>query len=143
MNPSAMSWRTRDTIGLPVEKLVKEELLTSKGTSRFQDALLCSLFALSSATGAITKSLEVLHQKIERIARKMETLEKEVNRPRRSGRSELEMSLQENLPELSMEEIEAWLNSPMPTLAPGTSVDITCYETLQPSCDPLTGRPLM
>lgn len=137
-----MSWRTKDTIGLPVEKQVQEELITSKGSSRFENALVSTLFGVSSALGSISKSLEVLHNKTEAIALRMETFEKEVNSPRRAGRKELEMTSPPSSHWPSMEELEAFMNLPMPTQGPGTSQDITCYETLQPFYDPLTGQEL-
>lgn len=140
MSNSARSSKGKPTTGLPVEKLVREELLTSKGTSRFDDAMISAMFGISSALGSISKGLEVLQEKTGHIAARMETLEREVNRPRRLQQSALEMTSPPNFVEWSLEDMQALMNSPMPTPGPGTSVDITCYETLSPLCDPLTGR---
>jgi len=118
-------------IGSSGKKSALQELRISRGTSHFDDAIISALFGVSLALGSISRSQEVLLDRIEHIAQKMEILEKEV----RSLKIPDPLPPQEilspvNLPNLSEEEIMAWLNSQPIEQVPSTSPDITCSETL-------------
>lgn len=114
-----------------VEKLVQEELLTSKGTSRFPDAVISVMFGISSSIGAMLKSQEVLLDRIETIAQKMETLENMVFSLKEDLKATSERSLSRSR-SLSLEEIKGWMNSPPTTQIPGSSMELQCSETLFP-----------
>lgn len=128
-------------IGSSGKKSVLQELHTSRGTSHFEDAVISAMFGVSLALGSISRSQEVLLDRIESIAQKMETLQKEVRSHLPPPPSPpLEMNLQQNLPIISDEEIMAWLSSENPEGEPGTSPDITCSEMLYPYVDPSYGQ---
>jgi len=117
------------------KKSAMEELLTSRGTSGFPDAIISVLFQLSSVLGAMSKEHAVLLEKIENIAQKVETISKEV--------SVLKTTLENaataatNLPPSSedawMMELQELLNSPPRIPVHGDSLDLRCSETLNPS----------
>lgn len=133
---SQLGARKKVSTGSSVERPVIPEPLTSKDTSRFESGVLSFMFGISSQTGAILRAQEVLLDKIELIALKVETLSKEVQ----LMKAELPVTAKRSqetswLP--SNEEIKAWLNSPIPSPTHGSTMDLTCSETPYPSLPPL------
>jgi len=117
--------------GLSVEKKAKVELPISKGTSNFESALISVNFAISSHLGVITKSQEVLLNKIELIALRMETLEKEVNfLVEERKKDEIEKKLQQDSVTQWVEELKQSENLLKNSLEPGMDLDLTCSEML-------------
>jgi len=93
-------------------------------------------FGISSQTGAMLRAQEVLLDKIESIAQRVETLSKEVlSMKEESARIEMRQQDRSWLP--SDEEIKAWLNSPVKSPTHGSIMDLTCSETPYPSLPPL------
>jgi len=79
------------------------------------------------------RAQEVLLDKIESIAQRVETLSKEVlSMKEESARIEMRQQDRSWLP--SDEEIKAWLNSPVKSPTHGSIMDLTCSETPYPSC---------
>jgi len=110
--------------------------LTYKDTSRFESGVLSFMFGISSQTGAMLRAQEVLLDKIESIAQRVETLSKEVlSMKEESARIEMRQQDRSWLP--SDEEIKAWLNSPVKSPTHGSIMDLTCSETPYPSLPPL------
>lgn len=124
--------KTPPSTPLSGKKSPIQELLTSRDTASFPDAVISAMFGISLALGSISKSQEVLLDKIDCIAQKLETLQNQVHYLV-AQRENLEMNLPENSNLPSEQELEAWLASPSPTRAVGISLDITCSETLWPS----------
>jgi len=94
------------------------------------------MFGISSQTGAMLRAQEVLLDKIESIAQRVETLSKEVlSMKEESARIEMRQQDRSWLP--SDEEIKAWLNSPVKSPTHGSIMDLTCSETPYPSLPPL------
>lgn len=121
------------SIGSSGKKSALQELHMSKGTSHFDDAVISSMFAISSALGSILKSQGVLLDKIECIAQKMEILSKEVTSLKENQvkiSQPVETTSPRSLEWPSDQEMMAWLSSPMFEPDHGTFPDITCYETL-------------
>lgn len=117
-------------IGSSGKKSVLQELHTSRGTSHFEDAVIAAMYGISLALGSISRSQEVLLDRIESIAQKVEILQKEVRSLKvPDPPSPIETNLLPSSLSLSDEEIQAWLNSPLIDQVHGTTPDITCYET--------------
>lgn len=120
--------------GSSAKKSVIQELHTYRGTPRFEDAVISAMFGISVALGSISRSHEVLLDKIESIARKVEDLKKEVTSlrmpPPPPPTPVPEMISEENLDLPSEQEMMDYINSLQTMLEFGTSPDITCYETL-------------
>jgi hypothetical protein len=112
-----------------VEKSVNQVLLTSRDTVHFQDGILSSMFAISSALGSISKEQKVLLDKIESIALRLDITSRAVH----LMRDELDR-IKTNFPESSSkpseEEIRELLNSQKATRIFGSIMDLTCSETL-------------
>jgi len=125
---SVLKPKSRLSIGSSGKKSALAELRTSKGTSSFDDAIISAMFGVSLALGSISRAQEVLLDRIESIAAKMETLQKEVKSLQTDQQNEAAMKSQNNLPMISNEEIQEWLNSPIPSPERGIIPDITCYE---------------
>lgn len=136
--PSPLA-RNMVSTGSLVRKSPIQELLTSRGSSHFEDAVISSMFGISTALGSISRQLEVLLNKTETIALKLETLQKEVTYLKKAVPVPGMMSPPPS-PLPSQMEIEAWLNSPLPIPEPGISVDLTCSETLNFSSNRNTGQ---
>lgn len=133
MNTTKLSRFARESAGTgsAEKKSEMEELLISRDTPRFADGVLSMLFGINLATGSILKSQEVLLDKIESIAQKVTTLEKEVQSLKEqlmpvnpAMNSQLLSPI--NLDQATMD----YVNSLQNMLELGTSQDITCYETL-------------
>lgn len=107
-----------------------EELLISRDTSSFADGVLCFLSKLAIQSERIMKSQEVLLDKIDSIARRVETLENSVKSMKPIQFEQVEMSSPSSLGLPSEEEIQGWMNSLDLTPAVTTSMDMCCYETL-------------
>jgi len=123
-------------IGSSGKKSALEGLITSRGTSHFEDAIISALFGVSLALGSISRSQEVLLDRIESIAQKMETLEREVRSLQiPAPNPPLETNSLPSSLNVSEEEILAWLNMPVTEEVRGTSPDITCSEMLFPYVD--------
>lgn len=101
----------------------------SKDTQPLNDKLLSMLFGINLATGHILKAQEVLLDKIESTAAKVEALRKEVSSLRKEDApppgtsSQLPSWLPSNM------ELQEWLNMPIPSPERIYSPDITCSET--------------
>jgi len=88
------------------------------------------------SNSAMLRAQEVLLDKIESIAQRVETLSKEVlSMKEESARIEMRQQDRSWLP--SDEEIKAWLNSPVKSPTHGSIMDLTCSETPYPSLPPL------
>jgi len=135
--PSNLGPKKKPNTGLSVERPVNLEPLISKDTSRYEDGVLSLMFQVSSHLGAISRGQQVLLDKIEDIAAKMETLKKEV----KSMKEEQNKQTKTNKPDCSWlpsdKEIEAFLNSPMQSPERGFSMDLTCSEMPFPTIPPL------
>lgn len=119
------------SIGSSGKKSVIQELHTSRGTSHFEDAVISAMFGISLALGSISRSQEVLLDRIESIALKQEALLKEVTYLQNlQNKRPIEILSPVSLDLPSEEEMMAWLSSPTITPEPGTTPDITCYETI-------------
>lgn len=115
------------------KKSAIQELLTSRGTSAFEDGVISAMFGISLALGSISRSQEVLLDRIESIALKVEILSKEVTSLQNPPPPPFEfpvMNSHESFPLPSDKEIEDWLNTPISSPERGTFPDITCYEML-------------
>lgn len=133
MNTSKKHSLPSASTGLSAKKSVIQELHTSRGTDRFEDAVISAMFGISVALGSISRSHEVLLDKIEIIAQRMETLKKEVTSlrmppPPPPPSPETRLPESSELP--SEQEMMDYINSLQTMLEFGTSPDITCYETL-------------
>jgi len=107
-----------------------EVLRTSRGTPRFDDACLSVLLGISLAVGSISKGQEVLLDKIESIAQKVEDLKKEVTLMKEQQQVRVETTLHAPSWLPSDLEIQGWLSSPIPSPERISSPVITCFETL-------------
>lgn len=112
------------------KKSVMEELRTCRGTSNFEDAVISAMFGVSIALGTISRSQEVLLDKIEYIARRVDVLEKEVISRLEEIKVKHEMNSLENLELPTEQEMQDWLNSPMQIQEAGSIPDLACSETL-------------
>jgi len=86
------------------------------------------MFGISSQTGAILRAQEVLLDRIENIASKVETLSKEVQ-SMKVDLVKIEMRQPETSWLPSDEAIRGWLNSPIQSPTHGSIMDLTCSET--------------
>jgi len=137
---SQLGSQKKPNTGSLAEKSEIQELLTFRGTPRFEDAILSVMFGVNLALGAISRAQEVLLDKIENIAQRVETLSKEVS------------SLQVQIPPPEMNkpdpswlpsdlEIKEWLNSPILSPERSFSMELLCSETLYPSNLPSNDLP--
>lgn len=117
------------------KKSVIQELHTSRGTSHFEDAVISAMFGISLALGSISRSQEVLLDRIESIAVKVETLQKEVTSLQQLNQRPIEILSPTPLELPSEEEMMAWLSSPMNMQVPSTIPDLTCSETIYSYAD--------
>jgi len=126
---SQLGSQKKPNTGSSAERSEIQELLTFKGTPRFEDGILSAMFGVSSALGAISRAQEVLLDRIESIAQKVETLSKEV-KSMKVKEAEPEM----NKPDCSWlpsdPEIREWLLSPIPSPERTSIPDLTCSEML-------------
>jgi len=99
-----------------------------KDTSRFESGVLSFMFGISSQTGAILRAQEVLLDRIENIALRVETLSKEVQ-SMKVDLVKIEMRQPETSWLPSDEAIRGWLNSPIQSPTHGSIMDLTCSET--------------
>jgi len=133
---SQLGAKKKPSIGSSGEKSEIPVPLTSRDTSRFESGVLSFMFGISSQTGAMLRAQEVLLDRIESIALKVETLSKEVQSMKvDSVRTEMRQQDRSWLP--CDEEIKAWLNSPIPSPTHGSVMDLTCSEMPYPSYPPL------
>jgi hypothetical protein len=133
---SQLSAKKKANIGSSAERSEIQVPLISKGTSRFESGVLSFMFGISSQTGAMLRAQEVLLDKIESIAQRVETLSKEVLLMKEeSARTLMREQDRSWLP--SDEEIKAWLNSPIQSPTHGSIMDLTCSETPFQSLPPL------
>jgi len=129
--------KKKPSTGSSVERPVNLEPLICKDTSRYEDGVLSLMFQVSSHLGHISRGQQVLLDRIEDIAAKMETLKKEV----KSMKAERTQATKMNKPDSSWlpsnKEIEEFLNSPIPSPERGFSMDLTCSETPFQTTQPL------
>jgi len=123
----------RPDTGSSERKSPIQELLTSRDSPRFADAVISSMYAISSALGSISRQQEVLLEKIDLIAQKQEILQKEVIALRREGNPSLGMNSPPHSQNFTDLDIQAWLNSPLRIQEPGISPELHCSEMLNPS----------
>jgi len=124
---SQLGAKKKVSIGSSAERSEIQVPLTYKDTSRFESGVLSFMFGISSQTGAMLRAQEVLLDKIESIAQRVETLSKEVlSMKEESARIEMRQQDRSWLP--SDEEIKAWLNSPVKSPTHGSIMDLTCSE---------------
>lgn len=129
MNRSSPLSKRARSIPSSVEKSAIPALLISRDTPSFQDGVISAMYQISLAVGSTSRSLEVILDKIDSIALKVEALEKQVHFLGLSlARQETSSLLNSEIP--SDQEIQDWFNSLNPIPALGTSPDITCSETL-------------
>ena len=111
---SQLGAKKKPSTGSSEENPVNLEPLISKDTSRYEDGVLSLMFQVSSHLGHISRAQQVLLDKIEHIAAKMETLSKEVSSMKEeSERTKMKSPDRSWLP--SNSEIQEWLSSPMPS----------------------------
>ena len=127
--PSPLGLTKKQNTGSSDVKSEIQELPIFRGTPRFEDGVLSIMSGISSALGHIYKAQEVLLDKIELIAVKVETLQQEVQ----SMKAPPPPVVKTNSPDLSWLpsdlEIKEWLNSPMNSPERICSPDLTCSET--------------
>jgi len=117
--------------GSSAKKSEMEELLTCRDTPHFADGVISMLFGVNLAVGRILKSQEVLLDKIESIAQRMEILEKEVSLVKAQiVPNYQEMILEKSSQKSSEEVMKDYMTSLESMLDVGISADIICYETL-------------
>jgi len=120
--------KKKPSTGSSVERPVNLEPLICKDTSRYEDGVLSLMFQVSSHLGHISRGQQVLLDRIEDIAAKMETLSKEVKLMK--GEPEgIKMKSPDRSWLPSNSEIEEWLTSPIPSPERGSLTDLTCSET--------------
>jgi len=134
---SQLTSQKKPNTGSSAERSAMAELVISRGTPRFEDGVLSMLFGINSAVGAISRAQEVLLDKIELIAAKVETLSKEVQSMKAAP---LEPQAETSLPVPSWmpsdAELAEWLSSPIPSPERICSPDIACSETPYQSFPP-------
>jgi len=131
ISPDAeVSSKNRLNIGSSAVRSAMEELRTSRGTPRFDDACLSMLLGINLAIGSMSRGQEVLLDKIESIAQKVETLKKEVTLMKELLPARVETTLLAPSWLPSDLEIQEWLSSPIPSPERISSPVITCFETL-------------
>jgi len=141
--PSNLGPKKKPSIGSSVERPVNLEPLISKDTSRYEDGVLSLMYQVSSHLGAISRGQQVLLDRIEDIAAKMETLKKEVKSMKAEGSRQIKTNKPESSWLPSDKEIEEFLNSPIPSPERGSSMDLTCSEMPFSSMTPLSDPTLM
>jgi hypothetical protein len=124
---SQLGSQKKPSTGLSAEKSAIEELRIFRGTPRFEDAIVSAMFGVSLALGAISRAQEVLLDKIESTAAKVETLRKEVQSMKVS-QVEVEMNKPDRSWLPSDPEIREWLNLPIPSPERICSPELTCSE---------------
>lgn len=135
--PSNLGPKKRPSTGSSVERPVNLEPLISKDTSRYEDGVLSLMFQVSSHLGRISRGQQVLLDRIEDIAAKMETLKKEVKSMKEEEKQKTKMNKPGSSWLPSNKEIEEFLNSPIQSPERGYSMDLTCSEMPYPSMQPL------
>lgn len=135
---SQLGSKKKPSIGSSAERSEIQELLTSKGTSHFEDGVLSIMFGISSHLGVISRAQEVLLDKIESIALKVETLSKEVQLMKAQPQVSPVMNSEDRSWLPSNSEIQEWLNTPVSSPERISFQDLTCSETLFPSSPQLS-----
>jgi len=126
----------KPSTGSSVERPVNLEPLISKDTSRYEDGVLSIMYQVSSHLGHISRGQQVLLDKIEDIAAKMETLKKEV-KSMKENQDMIKMNKPDSSWLPSNKELEEFLSSPMQSPERGFSMDLTCSEMPFPIIPPL------
>ncbi|AXH75113.1 MAG: hypothetical protein [Acamarivirus nebulais] len=130
---SQLTSKKKQSTGSSAVRSEMEELLISRDTPLFSDGVVSMLFGINLAVGAISKGQEVLLDKIESIAQKVEILSKEVQSMKEQHQVNPVMNLESPSWLPSNSEIKEWLNSPIPSPERMSFPDLTCSETLWPS----------
>jgi len=137
--PSNLGPKKKPSIGSSVERPVNLEPLISKDTSRYEDGVLSLMYQVSSHLGHISRGQQVLLDRIEDIAAKMETLKKEV-KSMKVNQEWTKMNKPDSSWLPSNKEIEEFLSSPIPSPERGFSMDLTCsempFQSMEPLIDP-------
>jgi len=127
LSASRLGATKKPSIGSSAERSEIQVPLICKGTSAFEEGVLSFMFGISSQTGAILRAQEVLLDRIESIALKVEILQKEVQSMKEDcQRIETKSPERSWLP--SDEVIRGWLSSPIPSPTHGSTMDLTCSE---------------
>lgn len=126
---SQLGSKKKPSTGSSGEKSENQVPLIFRGTPRFEDAIVSAMFGVSSALGAISRAQEVLLDRIENIAAKVETLSKEVQLMKGEV-AERVMKQPDNSWLPSNLEIEEFLRSPIRSPERTSSLDLTCSEML-------------
>jgi len=130
--PLDLSLMKRQNTGSSGEKSGSQGPDTYRGMPLTNEGVLSMLFGINLAQGHILKGLEVLQDRIETIAQKVEIISKEVQ----------SLKVPIDPPEMNSEnpswlpsdlEIREWLNTPLPSPERSSLVDLQCYETPFPS----------
>jgi len=117
-----------------VARLESKELHTSRDISDLRNHIVSQLSRIDISLDAISKSLAVLHDRIESTVAKVETIESSVNSllPMKAVSKEAPLGMNwpgssSEMPVMVEEELP---DSPVRTLVRSTSPDITCSETI-------------
>jgi len=140
---SAPSAKMKGSTSSSAKKLETQVPLICKDTCLSNDGVLSFLFGISSHLGAISRAQEVLLDRIESTAQKVEILRKEVQSMKAVPPPVTEMKSPDRSWLPSDEEIRAWLNSPIRSPIHGSTMDLTCSETLFPSTPRSSVHPSM
>jgi len=114
-----------------VARLENKAHLTSKDISGLREHIVSIQYRVDYSLVAMSKSLGVLHDKIESIVSKQETLMNSVNSLLKQKEADQdEMNWHPALRLMPVMESEELPDSPVQILERGTSPDITCSETI-------------
>jgi len=116
-----------------VSRLEQRGLHTYRDISDLRGHIVSIQSRIDISLVAISKSLVVLHDRIENIAQSQETLKNLVNAHLEQKEVLPEMNLQGDSQKMPVMESEELPDSQNPTQVRSTSVDITCSETIGPS----------
>lgn len=113
-----------------VGRLESRGLDTSRDISDLRGHIVSQLSRIDISLDAISRSLVVLHDRIESTARKMETFESSVNSLLKQKEEAPVMNSQGSSGKTPLMDVEELPDTPITTLVRSTSPDITCYETI-------------
>lgn len=137
MNVSSEILKLTATIALLAKKLESQEHLISRDLLCLRENIASKQLRIDISLDAISKSLGVLHQRIESTVERMETIMSLVNVPvggpggiSKDLPDNPEMLLPEDLLRPWNEDERAWLNSIWNDPVPTSSIDLSCSETI-------------
>ena len=120
-------------------RLENQAHLTSRDTASSIKGVHCVLRRIDLTLESMSKSLVVLHDRIDNIAAKVEIFSNTVERLKEEHPQEFQPEMKSPVISWSqfVEENEDWLNSLIEDPVLTTSPDIHCYETIYPQPGPL------